>query len=75
MEALSSKPSIRLMELKYIQSMMTMMVPIDPYTLLYALKLFTQYENPRVVANIKKVDNIDPGDSSGHFSLICGAYL
>ena len=62
-------------ELIKIIAMMTMMVPMDPYSTLYLPKLFTKTENKREDKIHRKVVAMVPGEFNFHLCFTEGAYL
>jgi hypothetical protein len=61
------------MELKFIQSMMAIRVPMEPKNLLNGAKWLTKYENIREVTMERMVAKIDPGVNNLSFDLRDGA--
>jgi hypothetical protein len=73
MLAFSSKPRISAIELKYNHNKITIIVPMEPYNLLYNPKLFTKYENPSEVKRARNVAIVEPGEINFHCDLFAGA--
>jgi hypothetical protein len=64
---------MRAKELKYNHNKTTIIVPIEPYNLLYCPKLFTKYEKPSEVKSAKKVARVDPAEINFHCVFFAGA--
>ena len=75
MLTLSSKPINSAIELIYINAIIIIIVPMEPYKALYLPKLFTNNENANDAAKLNVVARIVPGDVNAHLSFIAGAYL
>ena len=64
---------MRAKELKYNHNKTTIIVPMEPYNLLYCPKLFTKYENPSEDKSANIVASVEPTDINFHFDLFAGA--
>ena len=71
----NSKPISTTREFKNIIIIITMIVPIEPYNILYLLKLFTKAENAMVDVMLSAVANKAPGVNIFHRFEVGGAYL
>ena len=72
---LNSKPIRMINELIKIKVPNAMIVPIEPYKILYLSKLLRKAEKPSVAIILNEVAMIAPGETSFHLFGIDGAYL
>jgi hypothetical protein len=72
---LNSKPIRTTSELRKIITITTIILPIEPYKILYLPKLFTKAEKAIVAIILNRVAVIAPGETSFHLFVVDGAYL
>ena len=68
-----SKPISTTIELRKIIIIITIIVPIDPYRILYLPKLFTKAVKPMVTRMDRKVAITEPGETRFHRLVVEGA--
>ena len=68
-----SNPISTTIEFRKIMIITTMMVPIEPQSMLYLPKLLTNAVNPMVTKTLKNVATTAPGDTRFHLLFVDGA--